>query len=61
MKDKKIYVGCKENGDFIEEVSSIEEGKKIIKKYEKQDKKEGIYQEDFYEIMNEEHCRIDNI
>lgn len=60
MENKKIYVGCRENGDIIEEVKTIEEGKKLIGKYEKQDKKDGIYEENFYDIINEKRESLIN-
>ena len=49
----KLYVAASESYDRIEQVSSIEEGKKLIEKYEKDDKKEGVYEDNFYTIINE--------
>ena len=54
----KKYTADKETGTFIEEVESIEEGKKLIKEYEEDDKKEGIFEEKFYCIVNENHETI---
>ena len=54
----KIYVACRENGDFIEEVSSIEEGIKLIEKYEEEDKANGDFVENFYDVVDENHCSL---
>lgn len=54
----KKYTADKETGTFIEEVESIEEGKKLIKEYEEDDRKEGIFEEKFYCIVNENHETI---
>lgn len=35
----KIYTADKETGTFIEECKSIQEAKKLIQQYEKEDKK----------------------
>ena len=51
----KLYVADKETGTFIEEVQNIEEGLEIIKKYEEQDKNDNVYEENFYDIVNEDH------
>lgn len=50
----KIYTADKEAGNKIEEFATIEEAKKAILEYEKDDKKEGIYTPDFYDIVNED-------
>ena len=55
----KIYTACKQSGDFIEEVKNIEQGKKLIEKYEKEDKKDRIYEPDFYELENEKHHTLE--
>jgi len=52
--EQKIYVADKEAGNIIEEVASIEEGLKLIEKYEEEDKKEGTYQPDFYDVVDED-------
>lgn len=55
MKEyNNLYVCCRENGDKIEKIESIKEGREIIEGYELEDKQEGIYEEDFYAI-----CEID--
>lgn len=47
---KKLYVVDHEAGNIIEEVKSIDEGIALIREYEEEDKKEGIYSEGFYDI-----------
>lgn len=54
----KIFVADRETGTFIEEVMSIEEGKTLIAKYESQDMADGTYEENFYDIVDEEHFSI---
>lgn len=60
MEDKimKLYVSDKETGTFIEEVKTIEDGKKLISQYEETDKADGTYTENFYDIVDEEHCSV---
>lgn len=53
VKKMKLYVACRQTGEFIEEVKTYEEGEKLISEYEAQDKKEGVYEADFYDIVNE--------
>ena len=48
-----MYVANRETGTIIEEVKSVKEGEKLIEKYENKDKKENIYEENFYDIVNE--------
>lgn len=57
----KFYTADRETGTFIDEVKTIEEGLELIKQYEEDDKEEGAYQEDFYDIVDENHCHIDRI
>ena len=54
----KYYVSDKETGTFIEEVKTIEDGKDLIQQYEESDKADGTYEEDFYDIVDEEHCSV---
>ena len=56
---KKIYTANRETGTFIEECNSIEEAKELIAQYEEQDKINDVYEEDFYAIVDEEHCTIE--
>ena len=54
----KIYTADKKTGTFIEECTSIEEAKKLIAEYEYQDKINDVYSENFYDIVDENHCSI---
>lgn len=55
----KIYVADKECGNFIDEVATVEEGRAVIEEYEKEDKKNGCYVPDFYNLVDENHCDIE--
>lgn len=55
----RLYTACRETGAFIEKVNSIQEGKELIKKYEKIDKNMGVYEDNFYAIVNENHEEVD--
>lgn len=52
---KKLYVADHKAGNIIEEVKSIEEGIKLIREYEEEDKKEGTYEEGFYDVEEVDH------
>jgi hypothetical protein len=54
----KIYVSDRETGTFIEEVNTIEEGLELIKEYEDADKADGIYEDNFYDIVDENRCSL---
>lgn len=45
-----LVIRDREAGNIIEEVATVEEGKKVIATYEAKDKEDGIYEPDFYEI-----------
>lgn len=51
----KIYTADRETGTFIEECASIDEALAKIEEYEEADKKEGTYEEGFYNVVNECH------
>lgn len=57
-KEGHLYVACRETGDRITEVSTIEEGLKTIKEYEENDKAEDIYTEDFYDLVDENRISV---
>lgn len=54
----KLYTADRETGTFIEEVKSIEEGMALIEQYEEKDKKDGVYEDNFYDIVDENHCTV---
>ena len=47
-----IVIRDREAGNVITEFETLEEAKKELEKYEAQDKKDGTYTEDFYEIYD---------
>ena len=55
LKEMKIYTADRETGTFIDEFNTIEEAKAAIAEYETRDKVDGVYEEDFYDVVNEEH------
>ena len=56
----KIFTADRETGTFIEEFATVEEARKAIKAYEDEDKAEGIFEEDFYDVVDEDHCTIND-
>lgn len=54
----KYYTADRETGTFIDAFDTIEEARAAIEKYEADDKVEGIYEKDFYSIVDEEHCTV---
>ena len=56
---KKYYTADRETGTFIEECSSIEEAREFIASYEEQDRINDVYSENFYAIVDENHCTVE--
>ena len=56
----KIFTADRETGTFIEEFKTVEEARKAIEAYEEEDKAEGIFEEDFYDVVDEDHCTIND-
>ena len=54
----KIFTADRETGTFIEEFATVEEAREAIEAYEAKDKAEGIFEEDFYDVVDEYHCTI---
>lgn len=48
----------REAGNKIDKFKTIEEARMEIQKYEKQDNEDGFYEENFYEIYDEENDEI---
>jgi hypothetical protein len=48
---KNYTIRDREAGNVIDTFTSLEEAKKELKKFEEQDKTDGSYTEDFYEII----------
>lgn len=51
---KKFIIRDKEAGNIIDIFDTIEEAKAELKSYEQEDKKDGTFTEDFYEIVEKE-------
>lgn len=52
-------ITCRENGDIIETVKTLDEAREIVRGYEAEDREEGTYTEDFYaieEVVIEVEC-----
>ena len=56
---RKLYVADRECGNIIDEVSTIEEGKELIEKYEAEDKANGNYTPNFYDIVDGDRCSVE--
>lgn len=55
---KKIYTADRETGTFIDEFETIEDAKAAIEEYEEYEKEEGVYEPDFYDIVDENHISL---
>lgn len=58
MKKYKWIIRDREAGNKIDCFTTLEEAKRTLKEYEEQDKIDGIYEPDFYEIYNIEKEEI---
>lgn len=54
-KMKKFYTADQETYTIIDEFSTVEEAVKAIKQYEEDDKQDGSYSENFYDVIDDEH------
>ncbi len=54
-----IVVRDREAGNIIEIAQNIEAGQKLIEKYEEMDKRDGIYEENFYEVAEVEDSEVE--
>lgn len=50
----RYQIRDREAGNYIETVATIREAIKVIRQYEAEDKAEGTYTENFYEIYDTE-------
>ncbi|MBQ0099361.1 MAG: hypothetical protein KBS91_02300 [Firmicutes bacterium] len=46
----KYFTVCKQNNQVIDEFNTYEEAVDEIKRYEQEDKNDGVYEEDFYDV-----------
>lgn len=53
-----LHTADRITGTFIDEVTSIEEGLELIEKHERQDRKDGCYEENFYDVVDDNHCSM---
>lgn len=51
---KKYWIQDREAGNKIEYFTTLEEAKRNLDKYEAEDKEDGTYTKDFYEIVEVE-------
>lgn len=49
--EKKFTIQDRETGTFIDEFDTYTEAMKELQRYEDEDKQEGVYTLDFYEIV----------
>ena len=49
----------REAGNVIEQFKTIEEAEAALRSYEESDKREGIYEEDFYEVAPNRSSGLD--
>lgn len=59
MSNYKYWTAERETGEFIDGFNSIDEAAEEISRYEEDDRKEGTYTPDFYDIVNEDHDSVD--
>lgn len=48
----KYIIRDREAGNIIDEFDTMEEAVETLEQYEAEDKKDGTYEEDFYEIVS---------
>lgn len=48
----RVVIRDREAGNVITEFDTVEEAKKTLERYEQEDRKDGSYTEDFYEIYD---------
>jgi hypothetical protein len=51
VMEKKYIIQDSETGTFIDEFGTYQEALKALQEYENEDKQEGVYTPDFYEIV----------
>ena len=54
-----FYTIDREAGNKIEAFDTLEEAKKTIIAYEKEDKHNGIYEANFYSVVDDDCCIVD--
>ena len=56
-----LHVATSETGDIIEDISDMAEGLALIEEFEKRDKENGDYTENFYDIVDQDHRSVNLI
>ncbi len=56
---KKYYTADRETGTIIDEFKTIALALEAIDDYEEQDREDGTYEPNFYDIVDEDHCHVD--
>lgn len=56
---QRIFTADRETGTFIDEAATIEEARRLIEGYEQEDRENGEYTADFYNIVDQNHVSID--
>lgn len=51
----KIYTANRETGSFIEEAETIDMAKAMIRFYEAEDKRNDVFEPNFYDVVNQNH------
>lgn len=59
QRSEEIWTAVKETGTLMERFDSYEEAEEAIREYEREDRTEGNFQEDFYDIVDGNHCSIE--
>ena len=54
----RYFTADRQTGTLIDEFDSYAQAEIAIQMYEEQDKKEGIFEPNFYSIVDEEHCTL---
>lgn len=56
----KYIIQDREAGNFIDEFATLEEAEETVMDYDRQDRYQGCYEPNFYEIVEVEENEIDN-
>lgn len=52
--EMELFVAVKETGLLLDSVLTVEEGLELIEDFETQDKEDGVYSENYYEVCDKE-------
>lgn len=54
----KYYTADRETGTIIDAFDTVEDALSAIEQYESSDKKDGTYEDNFYDIVDGDHCSV---